>query len=552
MEDLAAAAENVLGDKAAAEELRAAAAMDDDAQRRNAARALRQMRDKTAKGAALAPFAPAQAEIEHQARELAREAAAAETAGAPRAGQEASEALKNAAQAMERAVRSLQAGEGKQAAEGQERASEELGKAEKSLAGAAEALGRRDKFERAKAVQEGIKEKAAALAEAMKARAARLQRKDRAQPLADAARSVDRAGEAMRQASASFGERSEAGSRQAGEAARELAAAKDALKEAALKQLKRHDLEKVARAQEELARKTKDMARGLKEKSDGALKRAGGRVERAGGRMDRAAQDFQSGEGERGADAQEEAEEELARAAEEIGQEEEELARLKQEEALTNMVALLVKLRDGGRDVLGEILKAEESRTDGKLSRNAILRLRQAAQGHAGLMEEGEKVRRLLDDEKARVFAFLVEDVLGDMSQIKDALGREDTGAYTQMLAAEVIAKIEKLLAVLKKELAQRQEGRQEDRQGQQRLVLVPPVAEGLMLRDMQSEISAQTEALERARVANDGKLNEVMERQLTRLALKQGALGGLTKRLAREFFGIVPGENANEPVEKE
>ena len=72
------------------------------------------------------------------------------------------------------------------------------------------------------------------------------------------------------------------------------------------------------------------------------------------------------------------------------------------------------------------------------------------------------------------------------------------------------------------------------------------------MLRDMQTEVSAQTEALERARVANEGKLNEVMERQLTRLALKQGALGGLTKRLAREFFGITPGENANEPVEKE
>ena len=550
MEDLAAAAESVLGDQALAEEPRAAAALDDDARRRNGARALRQTRDRTAKGAALAPFAPEQADLGLQARELAR--AAADGADGRRAAEEASEALKSAAQAMERAVRSLQAGEGRQAAEGQERASAELGKAEKSLAGAAEALGRRDRFERAQAVQEGIEGKAAALARGMQDQAARLQRKDRAQPLSDAARALDRAGEAMRQASASFGERREAGIRQAGEAARELAAAKNALKEEALKQLKRHDLEKAARAQEELARKTKATARGLKEQSDGVLKRAGDRVDRAGGRMDRAAQDFQAGEGERGANQQKEAEEELARAAEEVGQEEEELARLKQEEALTNMVVLLVKLRDGERDVLGEILKAEEARTDGKLPRNVRHQLRQVAQGHAGLMEEGEQVRRLLDDEKARVFAFLVEDVLGDMAQIKEALGREDTGAYTQMLVVEVIAKLEKLLAALKNELAQRQEERPQDRQGQQRLVLVPPVAEALMLRDMQFEINAQTEALESARVANDGKLNEVMERQLTRLALKQGALGGLTKRLAKDFFGILPGENANEPAGKE
>ncbi len=554
VEDMAKAVKSELNDAALAEALRGAAGMENDTQRQNAARALRQVKEKTAKGAGLSPFAPEQAELEFKTRELAREAAAASQGDTARTADEAAGALKNAAEAMERAASGLKAGEQKQAADAQAEAARELGAAQDSLAKASGALGRRDSFERAKAVQGALKEQAEALKEALSAQAEKLRRKDRAKPLDDANEALARAEEAMDKAGASFGERRQEGAAQAGEAAEELRAAKDALKEEALKQLKRHDLEGLARKQDELGKQAKDTARGLKEDGDAALKRAGGRVERAGGQMDRAARDFQSGQAEEGAKAQKEAERELAKAVEEIGEEEEELARLKQEEALTSMVALLVRLHDGERGVLEEILKAEESRQDGKLPRKTVFQLRNVAKAHAGLQEEGEKVRALLDNERARVFAFVVEDVLGDMSQIKDALGREDTGAFTQMLVAEVIVKIEKLLAALKKELAERQEEgqQQQDQQGQQRLVLVPPVAEAMMLRDMQQEINAQTLKLQSARDGNEGRLTEAMERQLTRLALKQGALGGLTKRLARDFFGIVPEENANEAPTQE
>ena len=549
--DLARDLDAALGDDRVAAALRETPGEPAAVRRERVERALRHaLEHLTRGGAGLAELAPSQTELEHGVRELRRELLGAQERAGVRSD-DADAALDDAARGMANASKALGTGQKKQAADAQGAAAGELARAQRALESLAGALQGRDAFEKAAAAQERLARDAQALEDQSAGLERTLQRKDRREAAAEAREAIAAARGAMARAHDAFAARDRDGVSRAAEAADELARARAALEQESLMRLQRHDLDGLAAQQDDLRAQAQAQAAGMEQSQDGVLKRAGGRVRRAGGHMDRASRNLRSGNAQDGADAQGQAMEELARAAEALGEEEEELARLKQEEQLTSMVELLVKIRDGQRAILGDIVLAENQREAGRLPRRALMELRRTTTAQRELQGEAEKVRALLEAEKAAVFAFVVEDILGDMAQIQDALARQDTGEYTRILASEVIDKIERLLGALQKELAQRREEpmqSQEQSGAQARHVLVPPVAEAMMLKRMQLEINARTEALARAREANAGQLNETMERQLRRLALSQGALGALTRRVAKDYLGQVPAESGPAP----
>ena len=556
LESLARRAEKALGDPDLAASLDKAArgGLSAAENRKSAVRALRRVEKKSERGAPLASLVPRQAELEVGARGVMRRLGELKNVVGKNdpALKQASEALKQASGEMARASRALKRAGKKEAAEAQDAALNSLAKARSALKSLERGVGKRDKFARAEAVERELARKTKQLEEAARRLERKLRKKTRSPDgVKEAAEALRRAGEAMSKAAGEFGRRRESsGTRQAGAAAKELAAAKQALRREALKRLKRHDLENLAARQDEVRKEAEKLARELRRGEESALRRAGGKVGSASGQMGKASENFRSGRASEGASAQERAMEDLAQAERDLAREEEELQRLRQEQQITDMVELLIKIRDGQKEIYLRIKSAEDARdARGRLPRKTLRLLQKLGRTQRDLIRKAETVRKLLQDEDARVFAFVVEDILGDMEQLTEAITERDTGRFTQILAASVVRKVERLLEALRSELAQRRRNQKQKQQNAQgRMRLIPPVAEALMLKRMQESINERTKDVERARKANAGRLTPAMERQLKRLALQQGSLATLTKKLARDFFGLMPQEEDSAP----
>jgi len=563
VEDIASDVKNTLGDKELGEMLKSSWKNKTPGWKNNIDRVLRRIKEKSSKGAILSSKVSEQTEIEYKVRELSNEVEKKLADSADISGNSFSkgkDSLKDAAGDMKNVSKALSQGQKKQAAQGQQKAIDRLRDAQKAFADISRALKNRNRFDRAEYKQKKLRKKTAELKKKSEKLRKKLPGKDRAETLRRVEDMLDKAGEEMDRASGEFAENKPEGLESADKASDQLKSARDMLEKESVKKLRRLDeLRKLSKKQEELKKKTKDLANSLKKGNETSLRRAGTRLQKAEEQMGKASSDFNRGDASEGARAQKKAVEELEKAEQELREEEDELERLKQEEELTDMVQLLVKIRDGQKEILKEITGANEERKEtGSLSRQKKLLLRKIAGKQKEIITESEKVRELLEKEKARVYAFVVVDILGDMIQIKDGIsGRNpDTGRFVQILGAEVIEKINHLLRSLKEELVRRKEDEQKQQKqqgpsGPQKRVLIPPVAEALMLKRMQLDLNAQTEDLERSRQVNDGNLNEAMERRLKRLALKQGALESLTNDIAKEFFGPLP-EDENISGEKE
>jgi hypothetical protein len=505
----------------------------------------------------LVGLAPSQAELESASRALERELrdAASAVSGGERAAEGAHEAMSQASRHMEHATQALGRGQKKEATSGQEDALAALRRAEQSLGALGTAMRGRDRFDRARDAQREIARETEKAREAAERLRRKLGEKEGGEErLAAAEKALSEAQGSMNRAQESFAQRRTDGTAQAAQAAKELAEAKNALDEEGLARLRRHDLEKLAGRQDELKKRAEELAQNLKRGEEGGVRRAGSRVDRAGDQMGRAAEKLKEGQAREGADAQDRAAEELAQAEQDLAREGSELERLKQEQEITTLVELLVKVKDGQRAIEKEITACEaERRPDGTLPRSKLRVLQDVQKEERALLKDAATVKELLEKEEAYVFAFVVDDIVGDMEQLREAIAKSDTGAYTQLLARDVVEKIERLLTALREELAQRRreqrtpEGEEQNAQAR----LIPPVAEGLMLQRMQRSLHEETQALERAKQANKNELNPAMERQLTRLALRQGALAALTRKVARDFFGILPGEEGDDKNEE-
>ena len=168
------------------------------------------------------------------------------------------------------------------------------------------------------------------------------------------------------------------------------------------------------------------------------------------------------------------------------------------------------------------------------------------------LLEDGNELVKKLEEEKARVFGYVMVDALADVEQISHSLKRNDVGDGTQFLEQEVIRNLSQLKEALEEEIRRRRQ-RQQQQPPQQsqptRPPLVPPVAELLMLKRMQVEVAERTQTLERAREIT-GELSPFQEQVLERLSLKQGSIIELIQKIAEDFRERLAQQNPEEEEE--
>jgi hypothetical protein len=188
-----------------------------------------------------------------------------------------------------------------------------------------------------------------------------------------------------------------------------------------------------------------------------------------------------------------------------------------------------------------EVQGFRKSNPTKQLGRPQIRRLVEAAREETAIMGRVRAtVKRLAD---CPIFRWVLDDIAGDMQEVRGELDKRRTGQYVQEVERDVKRQLEELIAALKKE---RQKAAKRPPEPPRppgsgnppppgKPPLVPPLAELKMLRILQAQVNRRTKWVDRMVARRpDRKLTSTLRRYLERTAQKQGDIARLTQELAR------------------
>jgi hypothetical protein len=222
------------------------------------------------------------------------------------------------------------------------------------------------------------------------------------------------------------------------------------------------------------------------------------------------------------------------------------------------MVSALGEVKASEEKIHAETVKVHGGRQE-RESRRLKLRVEQSVKkleaDQTALAEKVDGLNAKLKEELARVFTFVLKNVSADMRQVSESLKELETGTFTQFLQKEVIQDVDRLIAVLKEQLAKDEEEAANQSQqegppmtGDERRRLVPVVAELRMLKEMQVDVNRGTRDLEDVRQASEGKIGESWEKALNRLMQKQGSVTRMTVEIQKDFQKALDGGGEGDP----
>ncbi len=432
----------------------------------------------------------------------------------------------------------------KSASEAGREAARRLAQALESLSGSAKALAARTNEEKAADLQRKIEKKT----EDAVREAERLQRKLRRKqdsPLARAREQLSQAARFMGQSAEarSAGNRAEA--QEKGEEA--LERLRRAQKEMAqeekdqLARMERRRLKDLAREQERLKEQARRLAKEMSSSRSTAQGAKG--VEGAAGDMEAAEEDLDRENAESAQQNEEEALKKLQGAEEDALREEDRLARLKQERDLLNVVRELEEVKTEQEKINESIAELDLRRGDSRRpSRAIILSLRKQVDVETKIAERVDQLTKKVEEEIARVFAYVLRNIRSDMYQLVDFLELFETGKSTQFLGNEIVKELDRLLEALRNirppPPPEGGGGRNMPRPGRRRLV--SGITELLLLKDLQEQVNRRTLQLELQRAASKSR---AWERALNRLVQRQGSLTDMTMKIAEDIEKSQAGE---------
>lgn len=473
-------------------------------------------------------------------------------------------ALREAAKSMGDAARSLEGGNRSGAREQGGKAGEELSRAREAIEAGKKALGERTAAEKKSELERKLGRKTEEARKEVEELERKLRKKGEEGALAQARKDLGEAGQRMQNsAQASAQGQGEAARSEGEQALQRLDSAAQRLGDAEKQELERLDKEKLdkeKKEQEELARLTRQVAKKLADASKGS-DQAQGRSDQLQGAaedMDDAAENLEKEDPGSAEKSQQEALEKLRDAREKLAEEEERLAKLQREKEMLSMVSELGDVKAAEEKIHDETVKIHGGRQD-RESRRQKLKVEQAVKklvaDQASLAEKVDGLNAKLKEELARVFTFVLRNVSADMRQVSESLKELETGTFTQFLQKEVIQDVDRLIAVLKEQIAKDEEesGKQNQQQGPQmngdeRRRLVPVVAELRMLKEMQIDVNRGTRDLEDVRQASEGKIGESWDKALNRLMQKQGSVTRMTVEIQKDFQKALHGDAEEGP----
>ena len=336
---------------------------------------------------------------------------------------------------------------------------------------------------------------------------------------------------------------------QQAQAESQLAQAEEALEEEKkrlLQRLNERDLSKLQEKQKELEKKTEDLAKQIQESAEKseqeeaqARKRAARRLQQAQESQQQASQSMGQQDEQQAEENQEQALKELEEARKELEKKEQEYANLQQEEELYSMVEMLDEVIRIQEEVNKQVRALDAIKVEkGALGRRDKGRLMGLARVEDRVREEVAKVKGLLEQESAVVYAYQMKSVDADIEEIQRQLRDFESGEITQDLQADVLARLVRLREALNQERKRRdkeeqkqEEQEQQQQQGKKRLI--PPLAELKMLRQMQEDVNGRTRGLYDAlRASGQKDLNRVQKRLLSRVVTQQGNIRDLLEAM--------------------
>jgi len=266
--------------------------------------------------------------------------------------------------------------------------------------------------------------------------------------------------------------------------------------------------------------------------------------------MREASDSLGQGQTSRARQQQEEALEQLEQEESRLQEEEMELADLKTEQDLIDLIATITEMSDSMEVIIKATVAISGELGDRRANRSQKARLRGLSRRVAAVDELGQDVHRRLEEEEARVFTYIMEDLLEDLAEVKESLQpRYDPGEVTQMLEQEVVDGLQRLRSSLEEELRRRMQQQQQGQPppGGGRPRMVPPAAELIALKRMQEEVLERTRRIDSIRKRNNGELDTLEEQLLERLVQRQGSIIQLTDQIAEDL-----GEQLQPTVEEE
>ena len=388
----------------------------------------------------------------------------------------------------------------------------------------------------------------------------------------------------MQRASQSLGQPGEG--QQAAEAQREATAALNEAQQASEEGVQpateeqRQAAAELAAEQERLRQQMLELARRNEERNDAAdqqaLERAQQSAQRAQQSLQSASSSSSSSNGEQqspqdgGAppeeqdpesdlseaqDEERQVEQALDDALEELEEEEEQYQRLRQEELLFQIKDEVEGMLTAHREQMEALVEADSGREQGgRVSRRTRITLRAIAREEEAVAARATKVADALEAEGVLVFHEIVRTVEGDLVRIVRDLGETggyQSGARVQAMQQDVENALSWLQEALEEEMQRReeeqQEQEQEDQQQQdqqqqdQEEALVPDAAELRLLRKLEEDLLGRVQRLQDLHPEledPEAELDPLLLEELTRMAYQHQRIGELFQQF-RQRLGV-------------
>jgi len=297
------------------------------------------------------------------------------------------------------------------------------------------------------------------------------------------------------------------------------------------------ELESLASQQQELQRQVNELMARLEELPDQEFRESSSRAGKAMGEAESA---LREGRTEEAAVREEEAAEQLEQAQEKLSGERDKYEQLRQEEVLFRVGEELKSLLEKHDAVMAETLELDAGRGDeerlGRSQRRTATRL---AATEKDLSVQAEALRVALEKDGSVAFTFALDRCRDDLISASDLLADDQTGDLVQSVQADVRQRLVDLLAVLDGEQERRRNAKTEPPKetppGQeQKTPLVPTVAELLLVQRMEQAALARLENFVRNNpgVTEEDGIDPVESELLGRWALEHSAVTDLFRRM--------------------
>ena len=261
------------------------------------------------------------------------------------------------------------------------------------------------------------------------------------------------------------------------------------------------------------------------------------KLDAASKKMDSASSKLRSGKTSGGQSDQEDALDKLKDAKEDTEQEIDRYQSILTEEALLKMISRLSEMiatqESINADLAGIYIRVSAgealTRTDrGLLAANAG--------DESALLDDAEEIAELIAKERSVAFTYVMETIVTDIKELHKLLAASTVDRFTVRLGGDILTNLTRLKEALEEEIRRKRDLRKKKEQGKSGKppppALIPPLAELILIKNLEMKINADLEELNLRIELRGGKMTAYDRLMYRRLAKKQTEITELSSKI--------------------